>query len=228
MRNRAEHYLAALLMVAALASAGANLLAAQPDHSAPAQPAAVGQTPAPAESHAAAGDHAAEGAHGNPILEMAARLFNFGLMAGTLVYFLRSPVRTYLGDRGTQIRSDLVKAADLKRSATAQLADIDRKMAALPAELDSLRQTGAAEVAAEESRMREAAEAERARLIEQSTREIEWQLKIAERDLRRHAGVLAVELATKRVKATITDADHVRLVDRYVAQVGAGAQGQEV
>ena len=43
---------------------------------------------------------AAEGGHGSPILEMAARLFNFALLAGTLVYFLKSPLATYLRDRG--------------------------------------------------------------------------------------------------------------------------------
>lgn len=165
------------------------------------------------------GEHAAEGEHGNPILEMTAKLFNFVLFAGTLVYFLRSPLRTYLSDRGTQIRGDLVKAAEMKQRATAQLATIDAKMAALPAELDALRKTGAEEVAAEEARMRQAAEGERLRLIDNATRDIDWQLRIAERDLKTHAAALAVDLATKRVKATITDADQVRLVDRYVAQV---------
>ena len=48
-----------------------------------------------------------------------------------------------------------------------------QKMAALPGELEALRKTGADEVAAEEARIRQAAEAERARLIEQSTREID-------------------------------------------------------
>jgi len=205
MRTR---HAAIIVLFAFLALAGRTVLAVQPEHGAP-PPAA-----------AAAPEHAAEAEGGNPLVGTIAKLFNFALLAGTLVYFLRSPLATYLSDRGKQIRSDLVKAAGMKLSATEQLAKIDTKMAALPGELDALRKTGAQEVAAEEARMRQAAEAERARLIEQSTRDIDWQLKIAERGLRQHAGALAVELATKRVKATITDADQARLVDRYVAQVG--------
>lgn len=201
MRNR---HVALILLLACLAIAGPVALAAQPEHGVAAP--AAGQAP--------------EAEHGNPWLQMSAKLVNFALFAGTLVYFLRSPLATYLSDRGTQIRSDLVKAADMKQSALAQLAQIDAKMAALPGELDALRKTGAQEVAAEEARIRQAAEAERARLIEHATRDIDWQLKIAERDLQKHAGGLAVDLATKRVKATITDADQIRLVDRYVAQVG--------
>ena len=210
--RRRQAWVLALLVVVVAAAA---LVAAQAEHRA--QPAAAAN-PAPA------GEHAAEGAEqGNPVVGLIAKLFNFALLAGTLVYFLRSPIANYLRNRGTQIRSDLVKAAGMKQSAAAQLADVDRKMAALPAELDALRKTGAEEIAAEEARMRAAAETERARLLEQSQREISWQLRIAERDLRRQAASLAVELATKRVKATITEADQSRLVDQYVAHVASGS-----
>jgi F-type H+-transporting ATPase subunit b len=201
MRNR---HVALILLIAFLACAGSAALSAQPEH---------------ATSSQIAG-HEAEAAHGNPVRDTLAKLFNFALLAGTLVYFLRSPLATYLSDRGTQIRSDLVKAAEMKQSAAARLAQVDAKRASLPVELEALRKAGAEEVAAEETRMRQAAEAERARLIEHATRDIDWQLRIAERDLQRHAGSLAVDLATKRVKATMTDADQLRLVDRYVAQVG--------
>ncbi|MCX6550858.1 MAG: ATP synthase F0 subunit B [Acidobacteria bacterium] len=185
--------------------------------------------PAPASAaHAAppqgghtpqAGEHTAEGEQGNPVVQMIAKLFNFAILAGTLVYFLRSPIAGYLKDRGTTIRGDLVKAAAMKRSAAAQLAEVDKKLAALPGELEALRKTGAAEVAAEEARMRQAAEGERARLLEQATRDIEWQLRIAQRDLTKHAADLAVDLASARVKTTITSADQLRLVDRYVGQI---------
>ena len=171
---------------------------------------------------------AAEGGHGGGLLEMAAKLFNFAILAGTLVYFLRSPIATYLSDRGTQIRSDLVKAADMRATAAAQAAAIERKMAALPGELDALRKAGAEEVAAEEARIRTAAEAERARLLEQARREIDSQLKLAERDLVAHTADLAVAVAAKRVKATITAQDQARLVDQYLGRLAAApaADGQ--
>ena len=42
---------------------------------------------------------------------MIAKLVNFSILVGTLVYFLRSPFNEYLSNRKTQIRSDLVKAS---------------------------------------------------------------------------------------------------------------------
>jgi F-type H+-transporting ATPase subunit b len=165
---------------------------------------------------------AAEGAHhGGGLVEMAARLFNFAILAGTLVYFLKSPIAKHLSDRGTQIRSDLVKAADMRATAAAQLAAIEQKMAALPGELDALRKTGAEEVAVEEARIRTIADTERARLLDQARREIDARLKLAERELLARTADLAVGIAAKRVKATITAEDQARLVDQYLGRLAA-------
>ncbi len=169
---------------------------------------------------AAAASEAAEGEHGSPVLEMVAKLFNFAILAGTLVYFLRSPIATYLKDRKAQIRRDLVHAQETKETAAAQLVEIDKKLAALPGELDALRKTGAEEVSAEEARIRGAAEQERIRLLENTKRDLQLQLRIAERDLTRHAADLAIAVATDRAKKTMTDQDQRRLVERYLAQVG--------
>jgi F-type H+-transporting ATPase subunit b len=199
--------------------------------STPAQLAAQGEppdTPAPAAGQPAAETHAAEahaegGAeaeeHGGGLVDVLARLLNFVILAGTLVYLLRSPLMTYLAERGTQIRSDLSNAAEMKRSAAAQIDEIDRRMKALPGELEALRTQGAREIAAEEGRIRATAAAERERLLEQARRDIDQHAKIAERALLNHAADLAVGLASDRIRRTITDEDQVRLADRYVQQL---------
>lgn len=158
-----------------------------------------------------------EEAHGTR--DMIARLFNFAILAGTLVYLLRAPIAKYLADRGTQIRGDLVAAAEMKRSAAAQIEEIERKMKALPGELEALRAQGAQEMAAEERRIQAAAAAERDRLLDQARREIDQQVKVAERELVSHAADLAVGAATERIKRNITGDDQKRLVDRYVQQL---------
>ena len=70
-------------------------------------------------------------------------------------------------------------------------------MEALPAELEALRAQGAREIAAEEARIRAAAAAERERLLEQARREIDLQVRVAERDLVSHAADLAVGVASR-------------------------------
>ncbi len=199
--------------------------ASQPatEHATPAtteQPTTPADHGAVAEHGAAPGGHEAEGEHGNPILEMAAKLFNFAVLAGTLVYFLRSPFNQYLADRKTQIRSDLLKAAEMKTAAAQQLDAVDRKLAALPVELDAMRTAGAKEVAAEETRIRELADQERQRLLANMAREVDLHGKAAERQLVRLAADRAVAAATQEIERTITPADQSRLVERYVGSVG--------
>ena len=238
-----------VLAVVALAGAAvpgltARLAAASPqEHGQAAPPAAEpqaaapsadhqGETPAPSAEHQAAAEHQPAGEHQAGAAEhegggehhespwaMVARLFNFLVLAGGLVYFLRSPAGEFLKNRGVQIRAELAKAAEMREQAAAQLAAIDQRLASLPAELEALKQRGAEEIKAEEARMREVAQQERERMLSQARREIDVQLKLAERELQRRAGELSVDIATARVKQTINDADQARLVDRYLRQV---------
>lgn len=163
----------------------------------------------------------AEGEHeeGNPVIEIIARLVNFGILIGGLTYLLRTPIATYLASRSTQIRQDLVTASEMRSAATGQLTEIERRMQALPAELEALRRQGAEDVKAEQERIARAAEAERARLLEQTRREIDMRLRIARRELTEHAARLAVQVAEQRIRRTITPDDQIRLLDRYASQL---------
>jgi F-type H+-transporting ATPase subunit b len=164
---------------------------------------------------------AGEGEHAEGLMPTVARVANFAILVGLLVYFLRSPLTGYLQSRGEHIRSELVQAAELRRSSEAQLAGIARRMEALPGELEALRSRGAQDIAAEEARIRSAAEGERDRLLEHMRRDVEMQVRIAQTALRKEAADLATEIARRRIEAAITPDDQIRLVDRYAAQLGA-------
>jgi F-type H+-transporting ATPase subunit b len=157
--------------------------------------------------------------HGQTILQSVAKIVNFGILGGVLFYFLRSPISAYLVSRAATIRQDLVTAAEMRATATAQLAEIEKKMRALPAELEALKVRGAEDLKAEQARIAEAAAAERERLIAQTRREIQARLRMAQRQLTEHAATLAVQIAEQRIKRTITPDDQLRLVDRYAAQL---------
>lgn len=163
--------------------------------------------------------HAAETGGEGGLVSTIAKLLNFVILVGVLVYFLKSPIAAYLASRSAQIRQDLVNAADMKRSAAAELAAVEARMRALPGELESLKTQGAEDVKAQRARMAEAARAERARLLEHTRREIESRLRTARRELTAHAADLAVGVARARIEQTITPDDQLRLVDRYAAQL---------
>jgi len=174
---------------------------------------------APAAPRDAGSEEAGASHEGASPWALVARLFNFAVLAGTLVYFLRSPFMKFLADRRVAIRAALVKAAEQRVKSAKQLADLDRRLVALPAEIESLRARGLADVAAEEARILSAAEAERARLVEQAKRQIDAQLRVAKRELVAHAADLAVTLASERIRRMIRDDDQARLVDAYLSRV---------
>lgn len=179
----------------------------------------------PAQAAQPEGDHApAEGEHhdqsiGEMILGMGWPVANFIIFVGILYYFLNQPLRDYLATRGSSIRKDLVEAAALRATATAQLENIEQKLKALPGELAALRTRGAEEIKAEEARIAAQAAADRERLLDQTRREIDLQVRLAKKEILEHAANLSVQLATERIRKEVTPADQERLVDRYLSQV---------
>jgi F-type H+-transporting ATPase subunit b len=183
---------------------------------------AGGQAAAPAAAGAQPVEHAnAEAAHGSehPIRDMVAKLLNFAILVGILVYFLKTPIASYLSGRSAQIRQDLITAAEMRRIATAQLQEIQARLSELPAELAALKSRGEEDVRSEKIRIAETAKTERERLLEQTRREIATRLRIARRELTEHAARLAVQVAHDRIQRTITPEDQLRLVDRYTTQL---------
>lgn len=200
--------LAALLLVLALGVTTRAVRAGQ-------------EAPAAAPQHEAGHAEATEGehAHESGWLPTIAKTFNFAVLVGVLVYFLRQPLTVYLNSRITKVREDLVTAATTRETANRLHAEIQTKLSTLPRELAALKQRGAEEIAAERGRIEEAAETERLRLLDQTRREIELHARVLKRQLLEFAATQAVAVATQRITQTITPDDQVRLVDRYAAQL---------
>lgn len=177
--------------------------------------------PAFAQEHAPTAEHAP--AHATSLVDMLVALAwpvaNFAIFCWVIYYFGNQAFTTYLADRSSSIRKDLVEAAELRANANAQLAAIDQKLKALPGGIDALRKRGADEIVAEEQRIARAAAAERDRLLEQTRREIDLQVRLAKREILEHAADLSVQLATERIKKEATPEDQARMVDRYLEQI---------
>lgn len=200
--TRVRLVLAALLIAVAAIAAPALLAQAHPTEA------------AASASHE--GDTA--GGHDNwaPVI---AKAVNFSILVGVLVYFLRTPLMGHLHGRIGKVREDLLAAAQTRGAAVRQLAEIDAKLTALPAEIEALKKRGAEDLVAERARIEQDAQAERRRVLEHTRREIEMRLRVAKRELLELAAGLAVNVASERIRTSITAEDQGRLVDRYASQL---------
>jgi F-type H+-transporting ATPase subunit b len=210
-------------LVMAMLAVGTAAMAA-PRQAEPAAPAPAREATAPVAeaagqepgSHEASGHEATES---TSLMPTIAKVVNFSVLVGFLVYFLRAPIVEYLSSRSTTIRKDLSDAKALRTSAEEQLASVRARLAELPAELKALEARGRDELARERDRLKVATAQERERLLERARREIDLQSRVAHRELVEHVADLAVSLARTRIERSMTADDQTRLVERYTAEV---------
>lgn len=160
-----------------------------------------------------------EGAAPDSWAPTIAKLVNFVILAGGLYYLTNKMFRDYLRTRSETIRKDLIDAKTLRSEAEQQLTGVRARLAKLPAELSELKQRGEEELAAEKVRLANATAAERARVQEQTRRDIELASRLARRDLMAHGVELSMNLARKRLERDITAEDQARLIDGYKPEV---------
>jgi len=212
--TRFRFFLAALLIAAAAIAASPVLAQVhQPEAAAAAQP-----------GHAPAAEHESAEAHDPGWWPTIWKAANFAILVGALTYFLRAPLVAYLNGRIGKVREDLVTAKQTREAAVRQLAEIDAKLAALPAEIAALKKRGAEDLVAERIRIEQDAQAERQRVLEHTRREIDMRLRVAKRELLEVAATLAVDVASERIRTSITADDQARLVDRYATQLQGRTQ----
>lgn len=148
------------------------------------------------------------------------RIINFAILAAALVYFARKPVRDFFASRTAAIAKSMEESKEARDRALGALADMERKVRDVGAETDRL---------IEETRTR--GERDRQSLVDEGKKvvqDIQAQVKQgidievqkARTALAVEASLLSLELAEGRVKKTINDQDHERIVKEYIAKVG--------
>ena len=108
----------------------------------------------------------------------------------------------------------------MRHEAEARAAAIEKRLANLETELASLRADAKREMESEGARIQEETKRLVAKAGEQAEQEIAAMSKAAENELRRHASLLALELAEKKLKARMSPETDASLVERFVAGLG--------
>jgi len=148
------------------------------------------------------------------------RIINFAILAAALVYFARKPIRDFFASRTAAIAKSMEESKEARERALTALADMERKVRDVGAETDRL---------IEETRAR--GERDKQSLVDEGKKvaqDIQAQVKQgvdievqkARTALAVEASLLSLELAEGRVKKTISDQDHERIVKEYIAKVG--------
>jgi F-type H+-transporting ATPase subunit b len=136
---------------------------------------------------------------------------NFAIIAGFLYWVSHTNLVQAMRDRTATIQRGIEEARKASAEADARLREVQERLAKLDLEVAQIRGSADADFVAEEQRIRQAAEEDAQRVVEQAKSEIEAMSKSARRELKTYAAELAVELARKNINVDPqTDAALVR------------------
>jgi F-type H+-transporting ATPase subunit b len=127
-------------------------------------------------------------------------LLNFGVVAGAIFYFSKKNLPGVFRNRTVAIQKAMQEARRASEEANRRLAEIEARLSRLDSEIADMRAAADKEAAAEEARIKAAAEEDARRIVESAEQEIAAAAKSARRDLTSYAANLAVSLAARQIK----------------------------
>jgi len=176
-----------------------------------------------AENEEAAGEHGAAGEEEHGVLAEVFHWMNFLLILGGVWYLGKKVVVPMFAERTRAIQENMQASARAMAEASKRLADIEQKLRFLDEEIRDIRLTAQRDAAAEQTRMEELAQVEAGKIAQAAEQEIETAAKAARRELQRYAAELAVGLAEKRIRETISPDAEKRILRSFVSDLGDGS-----
>jgi F-type H+-transporting ATPase subunit b len=153
-------------------------------------------------------------------------LLNFLVIAAVLVWAGRKYLPGMFRDRTASIQRAMEEARRASEDANRRLGEIESRLSKLGDEIAAMRAAGEADLAAEEARIKAAAEEDGRKIVESAEQEIAAAAKAARRDLTAYAADLAITLAKKQIHVDAgTDASLVRSFSERLA--GAESSGKD-
>jgi F-type H+-transporting ATPase subunit b len=160
------------------------------------------------------GHEAASGSSG-----MLGKVINFVLLFGALVYFLARPLKNFLSQRTSDIRSALDEARSAREQAERKLVETQARLAALEGEAARMKSEAEADGLRARDGIHAQAEKEAERIRSFAAQEIDLRVKAGVQELKERTVELASDLAAGRLTRTIGPADHAGLIDRSLDQI---------
>jgi F-type H+-transporting ATPase subunit b len=157
----------------------------------------------------------------NQPVPLLANVINVGVLFFLLVRFGKKPVSEALSNRKKSIMAEIEKAAAIKKSAQKRLDEYAYELSHLDERLARLRAQHAAEGVNEEQRIVEDMKDTRRRMMADAEFRISQEGKASRDAMSRDALMGALQAAEDLVSTSLTQADHDRLAEEYLAHIGA-------
>jgi F-type H+-transporting ATPase subunit b len=146
-------------------------------------------------------------------------LLNFVVIAAVLIWAGRKYLPGMFRDRTAAIQKAMQEAQKASAEARQRLGEIEARLSQLDIEISAMRDAAEREGAAEEARIKAAAEEDARKIVASAEQEIAAAAKAARRQLTAYAADLAVSLAQKQIH--VDDATDQALIRGFAGQLTA-------
>jgi F-type H+-transporting ATPase subunit b len=144
--------------------------------------------------------------------------FNFIALFGIFYVLMKSKLPQAFRERTATIQKGIKEAQAASADAARRLTDIEARLSKLDSEVEQIRAMAEREAAAEEARIRQAAEEDKQKVVQAAEAEIDAIARNARRELKGFAASLAVDMAAQKLR--IDDSTDHALIREFAEQLG--------
>jgi F-type H+-transporting ATPase subunit b len=166
---------------------------------------------------------AAEAEGGGSLIEinwtLGVQLISFLLLLAVLYKLTYRPLLAALEGRTTAIQQQLAEAQAAREEAQRQLGAMEERIRAAQADAQALRERALREAAELRERLSAEARQEATRLLEAAKAQVSQEVRRARTELRAEVGTLAIQIAERLIRKSLTDEDHQRLVREALTRI---------
>ncbi len=159
------------------------------------------------------------GEHGLNWMDFIYRCINFALVAGLIVWLAGGKMKQFFKGRSIQIENELADLDTRKVDAEKRLKEIEASISNLEEEKQKILADYKAQGEKLKAAIIEAAEQSAVQIKEQASRTAENEMKQAVVEMRAELAELVTAAAEKSIKEKLSEKDHEKLVDEYLAKV---------
>ena len=152
-------------------------------------------------------------------------ILNFAIVAGVIVWFSKKNLGAIFRSRTATIQKSLEEARAASADANRRLAEIETRLKNLGEEISQMNATAESSAAAEEARIKAAAEEDARRIVESAQQDIAAAARVARRELAAHAADLAVTLASQQIRVDASTDE--ALIRRFAKDLVADGTGKK-
>jgi len=160
-----------------------------------------------------------EESHTSPLVGYLGKVVNFLVLFGSLGFFLRKPLKSFLEGRGRDIDSSIKEAKKEQEETEKKYKQSVDRLQKLKEEFEEIRKAAEEEGQKRKEAIIRTSEKEAEKIKDFSRQEIEMFYQTKVRELKAYTAKLATELAQRNIKAKMTPERHSLLIDLSIAKL---------